>query len=57
MCSRKDFGPLTVQLFLKTGLSHHLAVFAASLQCTDELVGICRGERRRKVRELPNSVA
>ncbi len=56
--------------------SNRLAVFTASLQCTDEVkvvsrvpqisevgglgnlvVGVCRGEKRRKGREVPNSEA
>ncbi len=60
---------------LRTMKSNRLAVFAASLQCTEEVqvvpretpqvpdvgdlrklvVGVCRGERRRKGREVPNS--
>ncbi len=51
---------------LRTMKSNRLTVFAASLQWADAVkvgglgnlvVGVCRGERRRKGREGPNSEA
>ncbi len=64
-CSQKD---------LRTMKSIHPAVFAASLQCANEVkvglrgtdvgvhlenlvVDVCRGDRRRKRREVPDSEA